>query len=169
MAAFSAGRPKESKPNGAEHGLALHGLVADDQVTEGVVADVALVRRPRGVGVHAQRVELLPRVVVVDLVGALVVPVALPLALDRFDVVRACHATRVGEGGGAPVRSGGGRTQVGRTVRWLLHAADRCRLQGRGGLGLGPGQRHTHYRGATGQRHHEDGHRKCVMGASDPR
>ena len=88
MAAFSAGRPKESKPIGAEDALALHGLVANDQVTEGVVADVPLVRRPRRVGVHAQRVELLPRVVVGDLVGALVDPVTLPLALHRIDVIR---------------------------------------------------------------------------------
>ena len=97
MAAFSAGRPKESNPNGDRTALALHGLVADRQVTEGVVAHVALVRRPRRVGVHAQRVELLPGVVVVDLVGALVVPVALPLPLHRIDVVRACHRTRVGD------------------------------------------------------------------------
>ena len=116
------GRQAEGvEPDRAEDALALHGLVADGQVAEGVVADVALVGRPRGVGVHAQRVELLPRVVVVDLVGALVVPVALPLALHRVDVVRACHATRVGDtpvgsgaGSGCPGR---GRPELGAAVR----------------------------------------------------
>ena len=91
------GQAEGVEPDRAEDALALHGLVADGQVAEGVVADVALVRRPRGVRVHAQRVELLPGIVVVDLVGALVIPVALPLALHRSDVVRACHATRVGD------------------------------------------------------------------------
>ena len=65
-----------------EHALALHGLVADGQVTEGVVAHVALVGGPGRVGVHAQRVVLRPGVVVVDLVGALLLPAALPLPLD---------------------------------------------------------------------------------------
>ena len=87
----------------AQDALALHGLVADGQVAEGVVPDVPLVRRPGGIGVHAQRVELLPGIVVIDLVGALVVPVALPFALHRIDVVRACHGTRVGD---TPVPSG---------------------------------------------------------------
>ena len=92
------GRQAEGvEPDRAQDPLALHGLVADGQVAEGVIPDVALVRRPGGVGVHAQRVELLPGVVVVDLVGALVVPVALPFALHCIDVVRACHATRVGD------------------------------------------------------------------------
>ncbi len=85
------------EPDRAQDPLALHGLVADGQVAEGVVPDVALVRRPGGVGVHAQRVELLPGIVVVDLVGALVVPVALPLTLHCDHVVRACHGTRVGD------------------------------------------------------------------------
>ena len=91
------GEAEGVEPDRAEDPFALHGLVADGQVPEGVVPDVALVCRPRGVGVHAQRVELLPGIVVVDLVGALVVPVALPFALHRIDVVRACHPTRVGD------------------------------------------------------------------------
>ena len=91
------GQAEGIEPDRAQDPLALHGLVADGQVAEGVVPDVALVGRPRRVGVHAQRVELLPRIVVVDLVGALVIPVALPLALHRIDVVCACHATRVGD------------------------------------------------------------------------
>ena len=92
------GRQAEGvEPDRAQDPFALHGLVADRQVPEGVVPDVALVRRPRGVGVHAQRVELLPGIVIVDLVCALVIPVALPFALHRIDVVCACHPTRVGD------------------------------------------------------------------------
>ena len=92
------GRQAEGvEPDRAEDPFSLHGLVADGQVPEGVVPHVALVRRPGGVGVHAQCVELLPGIVVVDLVGALVIPVALPFALHRIDVVRACHPTRVGD------------------------------------------------------------------------
>ncbi len=71
MAAFSAGRPKQSNPIGRQHRVAVHGAVADDQVAEGVVAHVAHVGRPRRVGVHAQHVVVRARVVVVDLVGAL--------------------------------------------------------------------------------------------------
>ena len=78
------GQAERVEPDRAQDPFALHGLVADGQVPEGVVPHVALVRRPRGVGVHAQRVELLPGIVVVDLVGALVIPVALPLALHRM-------------------------------------------------------------------------------------
>ena len=92
------GRQAEGvEPDRAEDPFALHGLVADGQVPKGVIPNVALVRRPRGVGVHAQRVELLSGIVIVDLVGALVIPVALPFALHRGDVVRACHPTRVGD------------------------------------------------------------------------
>ena len=98
------GRQAEGvEPDRAEDPFSLHGLVADGQVPEGVVPHVALVRRPGGVGVHAQCVELLPGIVIVDLVGALVIPVALPFALHRIDVVRACHPTRVGD---TPVGSG---------------------------------------------------------------
>ena len=97
MAAFSAGKPERVEPERTQYRLALHGLVPNGQVTEGVVANVALVRRARGVGVHAQRVVLVPGVVVVDLVGPLLFPEALPLLLNRLDVVRACHATRVGQ------------------------------------------------------------------------
>ena len=93
--------PEGVEPDGAEDALALHGLVANDQVTEGVVAYVALVGRPRGVGVHAQGVELRAGVVVVDLVRAGLDPVALPLGLHRLDVVGARHRTRVREAAAA--------------------------------------------------------------------
>ena len=104
MAAFSAGRPKESKPIGREHGVAVHGAVADDQVAEGVVAHVTLVGRPARVRVHAQHVERGPGVVVLDLVGAASVPAVLPLALDLLDVVRlGCHAGSHGRGRARPI------------------------------------------------------------------
>ena len=97
----------------AENALALHGLVANDQVTKGVVAHVALVGRPGGVGVHAQGVELLARVVVVDLVRAGIDPVALPLGFHRLDVVGACHASRVREAGWCPEQGLGNSWPVG--------------------------------------------------------
>ena len=94
------GREAEGvEADGAEDALAQHGLVANDQVTEGVVAHVTLVGRPRGVGVHAQGVELSAGIVVVDLVRAGFDPVALPLALHRLDIVGACHPSRVREAG----------------------------------------------------------------------
>ena len=93
--------------DGAEDAVALHGPVANDQVTEGVVAHVALVGRARGVGVHAQGVELLAGIVVVDLVRARVDPVALPLALHRLNVVGACHPSRVREAGWCPEQGQG--------------------------------------------------------------
>ncbi len=85
------------EPDRRQDSLPLHGLVPNGQVTEGVVADVALMGRAGGVGVHAQRVELLPGVVVVDLIRACIGPVPLPLALHLVDVIGACHATRVGD------------------------------------------------------------------------
>ena len=90
---------------GAEHALPEHGLVPDGQVAEGVVPHVPLVGRARGVGIHAQRVVLLPRIVVVDPVGAFFLPVALPLLLNCNDVERPGHPTRVGEAIGVPERS----------------------------------------------------------------
>ena len=81
---------------GGEDRLAPHGLVANHQVTEGVVADVALVRGTRGVGVHAQGEVALARVVVVDLVGALVEPTGLPFLLYCCDVKGAGHLTSLG-------------------------------------------------------------------------
>ena len=53
-----------------EHGVALHGAVAHQEVAEGVVADVALVGRAARVGVHAQDVLRRAGVVGVDLVEA---------------------------------------------------------------------------------------------------
>ena len=105
------GQAEGVEPDRAQDPFALHGLVADGQVPEGVVPDVALVCRPGGVGVHAQRVELLPGIVIVDLVGALVIPVALPFALHRIDVVRVCHLTRVGDtlAGSEPCEGGSWR------------------------------------------------------------
>src|ERR1019366_8132829 len=99
------GREAEGvEPEGTEHSLAQHGLIANGQVTEGVGPHVPLVGRARWVRVHAQRVELFPRIVVVDLVGPLVLPVLLPLLLHCDDVVRPGHPTRVCEGAGPPGR-----------------------------------------------------------------
>ena len=102
--------PERVEAERGEHRLAQHRLVADDEVTEGVVAHVALMGRTRGVRVHAERVERRPRVVVVDLVGLLVAPALLPFALDGLDVVFACHPPilRVGCTGPGPAASSQG-------------------------------------------------------------
>jgi len=84
-------QPERVESEGREHRLAVHGLVANHQVTEGVVTDMALVRRPGGVGVHAQGVETLTIVVVVDFVGPLAEPPGLPLLLNCTDVKGAGH------------------------------------------------------------------------------
>src|SRR3954449_9587915 len=72
--------------------MAPHGAVADDQVTERVVAHMPHVGPPARIRVHAQRVVRRPGVVVVDLVRTEVGPALLPLSLDRLDVVRLGHA-----------------------------------------------------------------------------
>ncbi len=64
------GRQAEGvEAEGGEDGVAQHGAVADQQVTEGVVADVAHVGRAGGIGVHAEHVPGRAGVVGVDLVG----------------------------------------------------------------------------------------------------
>ena len=97
MAAFSAGSPKESNPQRRQDGLAEHRLVADHEVAEGVVAHVALVGGARRVGVHAQGVEALTGVVVVDLVIALVEPARLPLLFNCRDIEWAGHHDILGK------------------------------------------------------------------------
>ena len=61
------GQPEAVEAHRRQHAVALHRAVADDQVAERVVADVAHVRRPARVRVHAEDVERRARVVVVDL------------------------------------------------------------------------------------------------------
>ncbi len=92
------GKAEGVEPHRREHGVPVHRAVARDQVAEGVVPDVAHVRLPARIGVHAERVVVGSRVVVVDLVGALVAPARLPLGLDRLDVVALCHPGIVSTG-----------------------------------------------------------------------
>ena len=66
-----------------------HRLVANDEIPKGVVADVALVGRPRGVRVHTKGVE--GGIIVIHLVGALVEPPSLPFPLDGVNVVGPSH------------------------------------------------------------------------------
>src|ERR1019366_3494701 len=73
------------------NGLSEHGLVADHDVTERVVADVTLVRGTRRVGIHAKHVVALARVLVIDVVGPLVEPDRLPLLLSGNNAKRAAH------------------------------------------------------------------------------
>jgi hypothetical protein len=86
--------PEGVEAERGEHGLALHGAVPDQQVAEGVVADVPHVGRTRRVGVHGEHVRRRPGIVGIDLVGALVSPALLPLLLDLDDVVGPCHGSR---------------------------------------------------------------------------
>ncbi len=86
--------PEAVEAEGAQDGVALHGLVANEKVAEGVVAHVTHVRRAARVRVHAEDVERRPGIVVVDLVGAFVLPAGLPLALGRLDVVGLGHGRR---------------------------------------------------------------------------
>src|SRR5580658_2783809 len=78
--------------------MPLHRPVTDEEVAEGVVADVALVRRPARVGVHAEHVIRRARIVRVDLVGAVVRPAPLPALFDLGEVVDLCHPPRIAAG-----------------------------------------------------------------------
>ncbi len=69
------------EPERGEDGVPQHGPMTDQQVTEGVVADVAHVRRARRVRVHAEHVPGRTGIGGIDLVGALVGPALLPLLL----------------------------------------------------------------------------------------
>ncbi len=64
---------------------------SDNKVAENVVTHVTLVGRSRRVRVHAQSVETLARIVVIDLVGAVIEPARLPFLLNGIDVKRASH------------------------------------------------------------------------------
>ena len=86
------GRQTEGvKPKGGKDGFTQHRLVANDEVSEGVVADVSLVGRSRGVRVHAKGVEALARIVIVDFVETRLTPPLLPLAFQLHNIKRACH------------------------------------------------------------------------------
>jgi len=82
MAAFSAGRPKESNPKARETGLAQHGPVAHVDVRRRCRSERVPGGRARRVRVHAQGVVALALIVVVDLVRAVLEPAVLPLLLD---------------------------------------------------------------------------------------
>ncbi len=71
----------------AQYGVALHRSVPDQDVTEGVVADVSLVSGTAGVGIHAQHVVGRSRVVEVDPVGPVFIPAPLPAHFGLAKVV----------------------------------------------------------------------------------
>ena len=86
------GRQAEGVPaHRGEHAEALHRLVAAQHVTQRVVPHVAHVDGARRVRIHAQVVELRPRIALVDLVRAALFPDLLPLGLDGLDVVPLAH------------------------------------------------------------------------------
>ncbi len=73
--------------------MALHGGVPDEDVAEGVVADVALVGWTARIGIHAQHVVGRPRVVELDPERAVLVPAPLPARLYLPKVV-SVHGAR---------------------------------------------------------------------------
>ena len=85
------GKAERVEPEGGQDRVAQHGPMANQQIPEGVVADVAHMGGTRRVGVHGEHVPGWAGVIGVDLVGALVGPALLPLLLDLDDVVRSCH------------------------------------------------------------------------------
>ena len=82
IAAFSAGRPKASQPNGMQHVVAAHPLHARHHVADDVVADVADVRVPGRVREHLEAVELRARRVGGHLERARRGPALLPLPVE---------------------------------------------------------------------------------------
>ena len=102
--------------DGAEHRVALHGPLPHQQVSEGVVADVALVGGAARVGVHAEDVVRRAGVVVVDLVRAFLSPAPLPFGLHGLGVVRLCHSRTGYRCGAFPPRW----LRAGEGSGWLL-------------------------------------------------
>ena len=70
---------------------ALHALEAGEDVGRAVVVPVADVQVARGIGIHDQRVVLLPRVVFLRLVEMVGRPPVLPLGLDLGWLVLRAH------------------------------------------------------------------------------
>ena len=122
--------PEAVEPHRREDGIPLHRAVPGQQITEGVVANVSLMRGARRVRVHREDVGAPTfgetRVVVVDLVGVVGEPTRLP---QRFDLGRTVRE-RVGA---TPCRSFGhdGQTTEApggawRGLRVGLRARSRC-------------------------------------------
>ena len=122
-------QPEAVEPDGAEDGVTLHRALADEEVTEGVVADVALVGRPARVRVHAEHVVRRARVVVVDLVGALLGPAPLPFGLDGLGVVLLRHIDPGYRGTVAPQAFPAGAVRLGH--RWRATSASGQSRSGR--------------------------------------
>ena len=93
MAAFSAGRPKASKPMGCSTLIALHPLVAGVDIRGRHGVPVADVEVAGGIGEHGEGVPLGAGVVVLDLVELILGPLLLPLFFDFLRLVPVCHQT----------------------------------------------------------------------------
>ena len=93
-------RQAEGVPaHGLEDVLAAHTLIAGDDVTDGVVAHMAHVQLPRGIGEHGQAIELLPAGVFHRLEGPGLFPVSLGRRLDGARIVIVWHeGTAVAKG-----------------------------------------------------------------------
>ena len=88
------GRHSERVPaHRVEHFVALHPAIARDDVAHRVVADVAHVDAPRGIGEHLQHVSLGLGAIAVGREAALLLPPRLPAAVGGGRVeTPACHA-----------------------------------------------------------------------------
>ncbi len=76
-----------------QHVVSAHPVVPGENVADGIVPDVPHVQLPRGVGEHAQAIELLPGGVFFDAEGALALPVILGFALYRQRIVSVLHVS----------------------------------------------------------------------------
>src|SRR5271154_1576181 len=87
---------KGVEPEGREDGFAEHGLITDDNISEGVDPDVALVGGAGRIRIHGEGVVALTGVIVVDLVRAFVGPAGLPLLFYFRDIKRPRHPSILG-------------------------------------------------------------------------
>jgi hypothetical protein len=85
--------------HGLEDVLAAHALIAGDDVADGVVAHMAHVQLPRGIGEHGQAIELLAAGVFHRLEGMGRFPVSLGRRLDGARIVIVWHEGTTVAGG----------------------------------------------------------------------
>ena len=85
--------------HGLEDVLAAHALIAGDDIANGVVAHMAHVQLPRGIGKHGQAIELLAVGVFHRLEGLGLFPVGLGRRLDGARIIIVWHEGTAVAGG----------------------------------------------------------------------
>ncbi len=94
------GQSKGVPAHGMQHVIAAHPLVACERITDGVIANMADVKRAAGIREHLEHVELGLRGVVFDLIQAgFVLPALEPFQFDAVYGRRASRAWRAGISG----------------------------------------------------------------------